>query len=91
MGLFDSVRKRASRGGTDASAQELTRLRSKYRDVLSAVESAQVRVQNLHAADGCLYLRGVAPSEAVRARILEAVRLAGGEAGDIKVELTVSG
>ena len=90
MGLFDSVRKRVSRGGAD-SAQELARLRSKYRDVLSAVESAQVRVQNLHAADGCLYLRGVAPSEAVRARILEAVRLAGGEAGDIKVELTVSG
>ena len=90
MGLFDSVRKRASRGGTD-SAQELARLQSKYRDVLSAVESAQVRVQNLHAADGCLFLRGVAPSEAVRARILEAVRLAGGEAGDIKVELTVSG
>ncbi len=90
MGLFDSVRKRASRGGTD-SAQELARLQSKYRDVLSAVESAQVRVQSLHAADGCLYLRGVAPSAAVRARILEAVRLAGGEAGDIKVELTVSG
>lgn len=90
MGLFDSVRRRASRGGAD-SAQELARLQSKYRDVLSAVESAQVRVQNLHAADGCLFLRGVAPSEAVRARILEAVRLAGGEAGDIKVELTVSG
>ena len=91
MGLFDSVRKRASRGGADASAEELARLRSKYREVLAAVESAQVRVQNLHAADGCLYLRGVAPSEAVRTLILDAVRRAGGEAGDIKVELTVSG
>jgi hypothetical protein len=90
MGLFDSVRKRGPRGATDASAQQLAQLRSKYRDVLAVVEASQVRVQNLHAADGCLYLKGVAPSAAVRERILDAVRTAGGQAGDIQVDLTVS-
>jgi hypothetical protein len=89
LGLFDSVRRRRA-GAADASAQELAALRAKYRSVLAAVESAQVKVQNLHAADGRLYLKGVTPSEAVRARILDEVRRAGGEAGDIVVDLTVA-
>lgn len=85
-----SIRKRSARGDAQASAQELAALRAKYGAVLAAVESAHVRVQNLHAADGQLYLKGVAPSDAVRARILEEVRRAAGGADDIVMDLEVA-
>lgn len=90
MGVFESVRRRGARGRAETSAQELATLRAKYRAVLAAVESARVRVQNLHAVDGRLYVKGVAPSDAVRAHILDEVRRAGGDAGDIVVELSVA-
>jgi hypothetical protein len=90
MGLFDAWRRRgAGEGGRDAAA-ELSRLRAKYRDVLAAVESEEIRVQSLYAAEGRLVLKGVAPSESARTRILEEARRAAAGTEDIVLDLAVS-
>ena len=87
MGLFDRVFRRDSAPAADASARAVKR---KYQPVLQLLEREQVRVLNLHVEGGRLYVKGAAPSEEARGRILAAIRSVTPEDdADIVAEITV--
>jgi hypothetical protein len=90
LGLLDRVRKAAGRGSAsdaDASAQAVKR---KYQAVLQLIESERVRVVNLHVEGGRLFLKGAAPTEEARGRILAAIRETTPEDdADIVADITV--
>ena len=87
MGLLDRVFKRAGTPAADASASAVKR---KYQAVLRLVETERVHVQNLHVEGGRLYLKGAAPTEEARARILDAIRsITPEDDADIVADITV--
>ena len=91
MGLFDRVWKRAGGAGgalvADTSASALKR---KYQAVLQLIEGEHVRVLNLHVEGGRLYLKGAAPTEEARGRILAAIRsITPEDDADIVADITV--
>ena len=54
------------------------------------METERVRVLNLHVEGGTLYLKGAAPTEEARGRILEAIRaVTPADDADIVAEITV--
>jgi hypothetical protein len=81
------VWKKENRTTGDASAHAL---KLKYQAVLRLVETERVRVLNLHVEGGTLYLKGAAPTEEARARILDAIRaVTPADDADIVAEITV--
>lgn len=91
MKLFDRVWKRAAGVGrppaADASASAVKR---KYQAVLQLIEREHVRVLNLHVEGGRLYLKGAAPTEEARGRILAAIRsITPEDDADIVADITV--
>ena len=71
----------------DASASAVKR---KYQAVLQLVETERVRVLNLHVEGGRLYLKGAAPTEEARGRILAAIRtITPADDADIVADITV--
>jgi len=92
MGLFDRM---FGRGATEAqtqpnSQQRFDQLKQKYQTILNAVDPARIHLQNLHVQDNKLFIRGVAPSEEAKARILEQIRQVNPQADDITAEFTVA-
>ena len=86
VGLLDRVFKRSA-APADASASAVKR---KYQAVLQLVETERVRVLNLHVKDGRLYLKGAAPTEEARGRILDAIRaVTPADDADIVADITV--
>ena len=88
MGLLDRVWKRAAEPpGLEVSASAVKR---KYQAVLELIEREHVRIQNLHVEGGRLYLKGAAPSEEARGRIMAAIRaITPGDDSDIVADITV--
>jgi len=90
LGLLDVFKRAAGMGGAppaDASAKAIKR---KYEAVLQLVEGEHVRVLNLHVEGGRLYLKGAAPTEEARGRILAAIRsITPEDDADIVAEITV--
>jgi hypothetical protein len=87
LGLFDRVWKKEALTKGDASAHAV---KLKYQAVLRLVETERVRVLNLHVEGGTLYLKGAAPTEEARGRILEAIRaVTPADDADIVAEITV--
>jgi hypothetical protein len=87
LGLFDRVFKRGGAPAADVSAQAVKR---KYQAVLQLIEGEHVRVLNLHVEGGRLYLKGAAPTEEARARILAAIRsITPEDDADIVADITV--
>ena len=65
-------------------------MKLKYQSVLRLVETERVRVLNLHVEGGRLYLKGAAPTEEARGRILDAIRkITPADSADIVAEITV--
>jgi hypothetical protein len=86
LGLFDRVFKRGA-PVADASAVAVKR---KYQAVLELIEGEHVRVLNLHVEGGRLYLKGAAPTEEARGRILAAIRsITPEDDADIVADITV--
>ena len=84
MGLLDRIWRKDDRRGTGVD------LKRKYQSVLELAERERVRVLNLHVQDGRLYLKGAAPTEEARGRILSAIRtITPGSADDIVADITV--
>ena len=89
MGLFDRVWKRAA-GVGGAPAADASAVKRKYKAVLQLIEGEHVRVLNLHVEGGRLYLKGAAPTEEARGRILAAIRsITPEDDADIVAEITV--
>ena len=91
MGLFERVWKRAAGGGqTPAADHSASAVKRKYQAVLQLIEGENVRVLNLHVEGGRLYLKGAAPSEEARGRILAAIRtITPEDDADIVADITV--
>lgn len=88
MGLFDRIWRKAGKGAPagDSSAA----VKRKYQPVLELLERERVRVLELHVEGGRLYLKGSAPTEDARGRILAAIRSITPEAGDdLVADITV--
>lgn len=87
LGFFDRVFRKAGGPAADASASALKR---KYQTVLQLVEGEHVRVLKLHVEGGRLYLKGAAPSEEARGRIIAAIRsITPEDDADIVADITV--
>jgi hypothetical protein len=89
LGLFDRIRGRPG-GAAEAAREKSAALTRKYQPVLELIERERVRVLNLHVEGGRLYLKGAAPDEDARGRILAAIRSITPESGDdIVADITV--
>ena len=77
MGLFDKM---FGRGATAAEGQadaqkRFNELKTKYQSVLNIIEKEDVRLANLHVENNKLFIRGAAPSEDVKNRVWEQIKL----------------
>jgi len=85
MGLFDK------KGSSVAEPQQqLGALKQKYQSVLTFMEQQQVRVQNLHVENGKLVIRASAPSEDVKNRIWNQIKLVDSHYADLTADITVA-
>jgi hypothetical protein len=90
LGLLDRVKKAAGRGAATAPETPATAVKRKYEAVLRLIEAESVRVSNLHVEGGRLYLKGAAPTQASRERILAAIRaITPEDDADIVADITV--
>jgi LysM repeat protein len=85
MGLFD---KKGS--GVADPQQQLGSLKAKYQSVLTFMEQQQVRLQNLHVENGKLVIRATAPSEAVKNKVWDQIKLVDRDYSDLSADFTVA-
>jgi len=91
MGLFDKMFGRgASKAQEQPNGQQrFDELKQKYQTVLSSIDQSHVRLQNLHVQDDKLFVRGVAPSEDVKNRVWDQIKLVNPNFDDITAEISV--
>jgi nucleoid-associated protein YgaU len=91
MGLFDKM---FGRGATEASNQPNSQqvfdsLKQKYQSALRVIEQEDVRLQNLHVQDNKLFIRGTAPSEEVKNKVWDQIKLVNPNFDDVTADITV--
>jgi hypothetical protein len=91
MGLFDRM---FGRGASTAQQQpnadqRFNELKQKYQTVLTVIEQQGVRLQNLHLQDNKLFIRGVAPSEDVKNKVWDQIKLIDPNYSDLTADITV--
>ncbi|MFH1574929.1 MAG: LysM peptidoglycan-binding domain-containing protein [Acidobacteriota bacterium] len=64
-------------------------LKSKYQPVLRLIEQSKVRLQNLHVQDNRLFLRASAPSQEVKNRIWDQIKLVNPKYDDLTADITI--
>jgi nucleoid-associated protein YgaU len=64
-------------------------LKTKYQTVLKAVQEKSVRLANLHLQDNKLFVRGAAPSQAVKNHIWDLIKIINPKYDDITADITV--
>ena len=77
MGLFDKMfGSGASQAQQQTNAQQqFNQLKLKYQSVLNVVEQEQVQLQNLHVQDNKLFIKGIAPSDDVKNKLWDQIKL----------------
>ena len=70
--------------------QRFQELKNKYGSVLRTIEQSGVRLQNLHVQDNKLFIRGEAPSDDVKNRVWDQIKLVDPSYSDLTADLTVS-
>ena len=86
MGLFD---KKSDKSGA-AVADPQQQLKQKYQSVLTFIEQQGVRLQNVHVENGKLLIRGTAPSQEVKNRIWDQIKLVDASHSDVTADITVA-
>ena len=91
MGLFDKMFGRgASKAQEQPNGQQrFDELKQKYQTVLNSIDQSHVQLQNLHVQDDKLFVRGVAPSEDVKNRVWDQIKLVNPNFDDITAEISV--
>ncbi|HEV8254574.1 MAG TPA: LysM peptidoglycan-binding domain-containing protein [Vicinamibacteria bacterium] len=89
MGLFDN-KSGAGVATPPGQDQQLATLKAKYQSVLNAIQQQGVRVHNVHVQDGKLLIRGEAPSEDVKNKIWDQIRLVSPDPQDLIADITVA-
>jgi nucleoid-associated protein YgaU len=69
--------------------QRFERLKEKYRPVQNAMAQHQVRLQNLNMQGDKLFMRAEAPSEEVKNRIWDTIKLVDPSYSDLVADITV--
>ena len=86
MGLFD----KKSGSGVAEPQQQLETLKQKYHSVLTFMEQQNVRLQNVHVENGKLVVRATAPSQDVKNRIWDQIKLVDSRYADLTADITVA-
>lgn len=92
MGLFDKM---FGSGASDAqqqpdAQQRFNELKLKYQSVLNAMDQKQIQLQNLHVQDNKLFIKGIAPSQAVKDEIWNQIKLVEANHGnDLTADISV--
>jgi nucleoid-associated protein YgaU len=89
MGLFDN-KSGAGVATPPAQDQQLETLKAKYQSVLNAMQQHGVRVQDVHVQDGKLLIRGEAPSQDVKNKIWDQIKLVNPNPQDLTADITVA-
>lgn len=55
--------------------QRFSDLKQKYASVLRTIEQGGIRLQNLHVQDNKLFIKGAAPSDAVKNKVWDQIKL----------------
>jgi LysM repeat protein len=91
MGIFDKMFGSGAQGAQDAnSLKRFEELKQKYQSVLRSIEQQQVQLQNLHVQDNKLFIKGTAPSEQVKNKIWDEIKLVNPNADDITADFTAA-
>jgi nucleoid-associated protein YgaU len=69
--------------------ERLEELKGKYAPVLRLMNEHGVKLQNLHVQDDKLFVRGTAPSEAVKNQVWDAIKQVDRTYADLTCEMTV--
>lgn len=70
--------------------QKLEQLKSKYQSVFTFLTQQSVQLQNVHIQEGKLFIRGTAPSQDVKNRIWDQIKLVDPNYSDLTADITVS-
>jgi nucleoid-associated protein YgaU len=93
MGLFDKMFGKEATAAVQAqpdAQQRFNVLKGKYGPVLTVIEQEKIQLRNLHVQDGKLYIKGVAPSEAAKAKAWDKVKGINSSLNDITLDLSVA-
>jgi len=69
--------------------QRFAALKQKYASVLNLLEQQGVRLQNLHVQDNKLFVKGTAPSEAVKNNVWNQIKLVDSSYSDLTADIMV--
>lgn len=89
MALFDKKSDKSGAGVADPQ-QQLGALKQKYQSVLTFIEQQGVRLQNVHVENGKLLIRGTAPSQDVKNRVWDQIKLVDASHSDVTADITVA-
>ncbi len=64
-------------------------LKTKYQTALKAIQDQGVRLANLHVQDNKLFVKGAAPSQAVKNHIWDLIKIINPKFDDITADITV--
>ncbi|HVR71606.1 MAG TPA: LysM peptidoglycan-binding domain-containing protein [Vicinamibacteria bacterium] len=90
MGLFDKKSESKSGAAVADPQPQLAALKQKYQSVLTFMEQRHVKVQNLHVENGKLVIRAMAPSEEVKNKVWDQIKLVDSGYRDLSAEVTVA-
>jgi hypothetical protein len=91
MGIFDKMFGSGAQNAQDANSQKrFEELKQKYQSVLNSIEQQHVQLQNLHVQDNKLFIKGTAPSDQVKNKIWDQIKLVNPNADDITADFTVA-
>lgn len=65
-------------------------LKQKYQPVINLIHQLGVQLQHLHVQDNKLFIRGVAPSQEVKNRVWDQIKLVDPSYSDLTADITVS-
>jgi nucleoid-associated protein YgaU len=91
MGLFDGISQMFGTGAAAAKGSEdqFGPLKQKYQSVLNSLDQHGAHVKNLHIEDGKLRLVAVAPSEDVKNKVWDQIKLVDPNYGDLSADISV--
>jgi LysM repeat protein len=70
--------------------QEFDRLKQKYQPAINLMHQLQVQLQNMNMEGNKLFVRGIAPSQEVKNKVWDQIKLIDSGYSDLTCDLTVS-
>jgi nucleoid-associated protein YgaU len=88
MGIFDQMFGAAA-AAAKGKEEEFGPLKQKYQSVLNSLDQEGGRVQSLHVENGKLVVIAVVPSEDVKNKVWDQIKLVDPNYGDLSADITV--